>query len=151
MKFAQKLVIFSLVIFSFSAFACPDLTGMYLCSDSDNSFTQKIKQEILSNGITVYSIDDLSFTTDKKLSTYSNDTNGFVTKGEVLGECMGDGIISFSNKFDLSLEGHVLMSSATNTRILKSLDGTFRQTIIGYLESPEHKLEINKDYTCKPQ
>jgi hypothetical protein len=57
----MKLSLFAtaaVLMFSTSAFACPDLAGTYSCPADDGSMTDTIVAQVVVSGVTVYTVTD---------------------------------------------------------------------------------------------
>lgn len=51
----MKLIILLISLFSITAFACPQLEGEYVCTDSNKRRTRlKVTQKVYDNGVTAY-------------------------------------------------------------------------------------------------
>lgn len=128
----RKLAAFALLI-SMPAWACPDLTGNYLCTYQDGSTEQVALTQTVVNGVTVYNYNGSEIPADNvvrpmpddesiKQATFRAWCDGASLKGNLIGKYWNNGA-EFGDvdlKMDFSLENTNLKYVTDGTLVDKS-------------------------------
>ncbi len=91
----MKALLATLVLFGTSAFACPDLTGTFACTQEGQTSVIQVSQQV-TNGVTVYTVKDPSNPTNQGDSlpadnnTYRLPDSAEFRNATIRGWCEGD-------------------------------------------------------------
>jgi len=144
----MKSILFTaLLLFSFNAFACPDLAGQYLCENPEGDQSYSISQLKL-NGDTVYEIHGEGMIADGLRHEYEEtDEDGVTEKGAYTATCsLNDNRLTTDSKVELLVEDVAFMRFAQDLTYSKKgdmlkVEGSFH---IEYLMSgDEDTIQIN--------
>lgn len=123
------------LLFSASAFACPDLTGTFTCTYQDGSSEQVTISQQINNGVTIYNYNGSMIATDNitravpddetvKNATFRAWCDGASLKGNLIGKYYNNGSYfgDLDMTLDLSITGRDLKTETSGN--LKDTGGT---------------------------
>lgn len=134
----------SCIFLSFTAMACPDLTGTYFCSDNHGSYQVQYTQQVVDD-ITVYTISheegSNSLPADgKKYSEMREDQSGSKEIREIQTSCSADTLniayrwiyidISGVQTIDNRLNASVSLDSKRNLQLIEKFNNDVPSTVV---------------------